>query len=220
VVFLKRAVIFANGELGRAETVRALLRPDDLLIAADGGAHHCRRLGLTPHLVIGDLDSVTSEIRAALEETGAQLEIYPPWKDETDLELAIRAAQGAGATEVILLAALDGRWDQSLANVLLLAHLDFANLSLRLVHEQDTLWIVRDQTVVRGQPGDRVSLLPLAGNAQGVTLTGLEYPLHDSTLPFGATLGISNTLIAPEASISVRNGILLVIHSQKETDHG
>jgi thiamine pyrophosphokinase len=163
---------------------------------------------------------VTSETWAALEETGTHLEIYPPWKNETDLDLAIRAAQQAGAIEMIILGALGGRWDQTLANVLLLAHPDFANLSLRLVHEQDTLWVVRDQTVVCGQPGDRVSLLPLAGNAQGVTLTGLEYPLHNSTLPFGATLGISNTLSAPEASISVRNGILLVIHSQKETDHG
>ena len=99
--------------------------------------------------------------------------------------------------------------------MLLLAHPDFAPLALRLADGPVTLWIVRDQATVRGAPGDTLSLLPLAGDAEGVTLTGLEYPLNDSTLRFGTTTGISNVLTAPEATITVRRGVLLVAHTRQ-----
>lgn len=212
---VKRAIIFANGELRHPPTAQALVQPDDLLIAADGGAHHCRALGLTPHIVVGDLDSLTPEERIELERAGARFEIHPAHKDETDLELALRAALREGAREALILAALGGRWDQSLANVLLLAHPDFAPLSLRLADGPDTFWITRGQTTVRGAPGDTLSLVPLGGDVEGVTLSGLEYPLNDSPLRFGTTTGISNVLTAPEATISVRQGVLLVVHTRQ-----
>ena len=192
-----------------------LVRPDDLLIAADGGAHHCRALGLTPHIVVGDLDSLTPEERAELERAGARFEMHPVRKDETDLELALRVALREGAHEAVILAALGGRWDQSLANMLLLAHPDFAPLALGLADGPDTLWIVRGQTTVRGAPGDSLSLLPLSGDVEGVTLTGLEYPLNDGALRFGYTTGISNVLVAPEATITVRRGALLAVHTKR-----
>jgi thiamine pyrophosphokinase len=221
---MRRVIIIANGELRDVDHARRLIAPGDLLIAADGGARHCRRLGLTPHIVVGDLDSLTPDERAELEQAGARFEIHPARKDETDLELALRVALRERAHDVLILAALGGRWDQTLANVLLLAHPAFAPLSLRLNNGPDTLWIVRDRATVRGARGDTLSLLPLAGDVEGVTLTGLEYPLDDSTLRFGYTTGVSNVLTAPEATITVRRGILLVVHTRvsggRLTDEG
>ena len=214
-VGVKRAIIIANGELRAPEAARAAVRPGDLLIAADGGARHCRALGLNPHIVVGDLDSLSPAERTQLEGNGTHLEIHPAQKDETDLELAIRVAMREGAQDVLILAALGGRWDQSLANVLLLAHPDFASLSLRLADGPDTLWIVRDRAVVRGAPGDTLSLLPLAGDVEGVTLTGLEYPLTDGALRYGFTTGVSNVLTAAEATISLRRGSLLAVHTRR-----
>ena len=211
---MERAIIIANGELRHPETAHMLVAADDLLIAADGGAHHCRRLGLIPHIVVGDLDSLAPDERDQLERAGTRLEIHPARKDETDLELALRVAMREGARDVVILAALGGRWDQTLANVLLLAHPDFAPLSLRLADGPNTLWIVRDRATVRGAPGDTLSLLPLAGDAEGVTLTGLEYPLNDSLLRFGYTTGISNVFTAQEATITVRRGVLLAVHTR------
>jgi thiamine pyrophosphokinase len=210
----RKAVIIANGELGAAAAIRACTAEADVLIAADGGAQHCRELGLTPHLIVGDLDSLTPETRAFFEQAGTRFEVHPAHKDETDLELAVRAAQREGADEAVLVAALGARWDQSLANILLLAHPAFAPLALRLVEGPDTFWIIRDRATVRGQPGDRLSLLPLSPNVAGVTLTGLEYLLTDSLLPFGFTTGISNCLVAPEATITLQQGIVLAIHHQ------
>lgn len=209
-----QAVIFANGELRAPAAARALAAQAGLLIAADGGAHHCQALGLRPHLVVGDLDSLAPEARAALEAAGTRFEVHPARKDETDLELAIGAALRAGAREVVLLAALGARWDQSLGNLLLLAHPAFAALTLRLVDGPDTFWVIHGQGTVRGTPGDRLSLLPLTATVEDVTLTGLEYPLTRARLRFGYTTGISNRLVAPVATIAVGAGVLLAIHTQ------
>lgn len=210
----RKAVIIANGELGTAAIIQAQAAEAEVLIAADGGAQHCRELGLTPHLIVGDLDSLSPETRAFFEQSGTRFEVHPAHKDQTDLELAVQAALREGAQEVVLMAALGARWDQSLANILLLAHPAFAALALRLVEGPDTFWIVRDQTTVYGQRGDRISLLPLSPDVAGVTLTGLEYLLVDSPLPFGFTTGVSNCLVAPEATITLRQGVLLAIHHQ------
>jgi thiamine pyrophosphokinase len=210
----RTAVIVANGELSAPASIRAWAAQADVLIAADGGAHHCRTLGLTPDLIVGDLDSLAPDTRAFFEQAGTRFEVHPVHKDETDLELAVRAALREGAREAVLVAALGARWDQSLANILLLAHPAFAPLSLRLVEGPDTFWIVRDRATVHGQVGDRLSLLPLSADVAGVTLTGLEYPLAESVLRFGFTTGISNRFVAPEATLTLRQGILLAIHHQ------
>jgi len=57
-LFSKRIIIFANGDLPNPEKARALIHADDLIIAADGGTRHALALGLTPNVIIGDLDSL------------------------------------------------------------------------------------------------------------------------------------------------------------------
>ena len=212
---MSRAIIIANGDLRDPAQARAIVTADDLLIAADGGAAHCRALGLVPQFVVGDLDSLAPEQRAGLERAGARFEIHPTQKAETDLELALRVALREGAREVVILAALGARWDQSLANVLLLAHPDFAALNVRLVAGFDTLRLIRGRATLRGMPGDVISFLPLMGDAQGVTLSGLEYPLTNAVLRFGYSTGVSNVLVGQEAVISVRHGLLLAIHTRQ-----
>jgi len=81
-----RAVIFANGIFSHPEIDRARLRPDDWLIAADGGARHCQTLGLTPAVLIGDFDSIKIQARQGLEQQGVTVVPFPESKDETDLE--------------------------------------------------------------------------------------------------------------------------------------
>ena len=211
---MRQAVILANGELHDAAAARKLAAGADWLIAADGGAQHCRALGLIPHLIVGDLDSLVPELRVEFERAGTRIEAHPAHKDETDLELAICAALREGAQEAVLLAALGARWDQSLANILLLAHPRFAALRLRLVDGSDTFWIIRDRAAVHGAAGDRLSLLPLGGEVDGVTLTGLEYPLTEGVLRFGHTTGVSNVFAAAEATISIGRGVLLAIHTR------
>ncbi len=208
-----RAVIFANGKLDDLEAARSALQPGDLVIAADGGALHCRRLGFTPSVVIGDFDSLTEDDLQVLELAGARLLRYPERKDFTDLELALRYAAGEGADEIVVLGGLGARWDQTLANLLLPAAAGLATVRIRLLDGPQEIMLIRsgETLALPGDPGDIVSLLPLGGEAAGVVTAGLEYPLHAETLSFGTSRGVSNVISAPRASVSLGQGLLLCV---------
>jgi len=217
-----RAVIFANGVFSHPEIDRNRLRPDDWLIAADGGARHCQTLGLTPAVLIGDFDSITIQERQALEQQGVTVVPFPESKDETDLELALRYAVEGGVNEVLILAGMGSRWDQSLANLLLPAMVELAGVQVRLIDGPQEAALVRNGETLKlqGRPGDKVSLIPLGGDAQGVTTHGLEYPLQEDTLYFGATRGVSNILLSEEATIHLKRGRMacFIIHSSQKLD--
>ncbi len=209
-----RAVILANGRLSDPSTDRARVRPDDWILAADGGLHNARRLGLTPAVVIGDLDSVGPDELAPLDAHGVTVVRHPERKDETDLELALAYAVRHGADEILVLGALGDRWDQTLANALLLASPVLARTRTWLVDgvQQVTLLHGPQSLSLNGAPGDVLSLLPLAGDAHGVTTDGLEYPLKDETLRFAATRGVSNALLNRAATVHIAEGLLWVVH--------
>jgi thiamine pyrophosphokinase len=212
-----RAIIFANGLLDPQTDLHALLHPDDLILAADGGSRHCRALGITPYAIVGDLDSLDDAARAEWAAAGVKFYSYPTHKDYTDLELALQHALALDATDIILLGALGARWDQTMANLLLPAADELRDARIRLLDGNQEIMLLRGGSVnngtlsITGQPGDTVSLIPLGGDAIGITTEGLEYPLFDGTLYFGATRGISNVLLQEHASIYVQSGLLLCV---------
>ncbi len=206
-----RIIIFANGIMAdpRAETAR-WVQPGDVIVTADGGTRHALAAGLPPAHVIGDLDSLDAELRARLETAGTELHAHPPAKDATDLELALLWAAEQAAEQIIILGGLGGRPDQALANQLLLA---LPALAGREVILADGDWAIRcirggETLTLRGAPGDTVSLIPLGGDAHGVTTTGLRYSLRDGTLRFGPARGVSNALADEVATVQVGKGLL------------
>ena len=210
-----RAIIFANTELHDRDAAKRLIQPGDVLIAADGGARNCLALGLTPSVVIGDFDSLSEQEQSQLESTGAQLIRHSARKDETDLELALLHAKSLEADEVIVLAGLGARWDQSLANLLLPTHPHLEGLDITFIDGNQLICTIYDQRRIKGNPGDTVSLLPIGGDVTGVITMNLEYPLSDETLFFGTTRGMSNVLVENEASITIKSGVLLCVLIRK-----
>ena len=211
--FFLRVIIFANGEIAHKAPVLDTIQDGDFTIAADGGARHCLRLGLFPKLVIGDLDSLLEEQIQTLEQNGTIFERHPPHKNETDLELALFKASQLDPEEIIIFGALGARWDMSVANLLLLAHPDLISRSIRIIEGLQELFIVQGGQVkeIKAGLGDTVSLIPLMGDAIGISTSGLEYPLENETLRYGATRGISNVMRANIARIALEAGLLLVV---------
>lgn len=209
-----RAVIFVNGVIPDRATVQRWVRADDDLIAADGGAHHAVAMGLVPRVVVGDLDSLAPELAEKLAAQGVELEKHPAAKNMTDLELAIERAVEDGATEILLLGALGGRLDQSLANVLLMAQRDWPAM-IRLVDATEIATVIHggESMTLEAALGSTMSLLPLSPEVTGITYTGMLYPLNDATLAFGSTRGISNEVASHPATVTIRTGIALVIQT-------
>ena len=212
-------LIFANGELATPPDLPDLLDRAGLIIAADGGANHCARLGIVPNILIGDLDSIENGILQTLQAQRVAIHRHPPEKDATDLELALDLALGHGATAVWLFGALGGRWDMSLANIMLCALDKYRNIPITLAGADCRMHILHPGqpfTVHPTHPGRKISLLPLGGDVHGITLKGFKYPLRDASLPFGSSRGISNVLTDEVGTVSLRQGVLLCICLQNE----
>jgi len=210
------ALIFANGNLNDGPAVRAVLErwPDAYVIAADGGARNALACNLIPHLIIGDFDSLMPAELRMFEAQGAEIRRHSPHKNETDLELALLMAAEQGRNPIRVLGGVGDRLDQTFANVYLLALPALRESDVRLVAGRQTTWLAYPgATLITGQPGDTLSLVPLSGAAEGIRTDGLEYALHGEALHFGPARGISNVLTHEAAEVRFETGLLLLIHT-------
>ena len=189
------------------------------VIAADAGAASLDRLGRSPDRLVGDLDSIPDELLARLASAGVAIDRHPADKDASDTELALEAAIAAGASEIVILGAIGGsRLDHELANVLLLADPALGDRDVRVVHGPTTVRVLRDggRLSLEGATGDLVTLLPVTGDATGVRIDGVRWPLADATLRVGRSRGLSNEVVEPPASASLEHGTLLVIEHRSQ----
>ncbi len=218
-----KALIFANGILKKIPELEPFLGEADLIVAADGGANHCHRLNITPDILLGDLDSVEPEVLIDCKEKGVEIQRYPARKDATDLELALDLVLIKGARSVLLLGALGGRWDMSLANITLAALKKYSSMHISFADHDYCIYILHEGKpfIVRGIAGQTVSFLPINGDVCGLSLKGFEYPLQNHTIPFGSTRGISNILIADTGQVSFTTGVLIcsLIPNEKQSPH-
>ena len=205
-----RAVIIANGVISAK---RPVLRPDDHIIAVDGGYRHCLAFSLRPHLLIGDMDSLTSEEIDDASRSGIPMARYPARKDFTDLELALQTAVQTGADDVVLIGALGARWDMTLASVMILASPVLAGCRASIWDGDQEISLLREGKTYRfdGTVGETLSLIPLGKDVHHVCTTGLEYPLNDETLYFSATRGISNVFCEKTATVVLGDGLLICV---------
>lgn len=182
-----------------------------LVIAADSGIHSAHALGLRVDVAIGDFDSADPTAIAQAEADGASIERHPAAKDATDLELALDAALERQPQRIVVLGGHGGRVDHLLANAALLTADRYAGVEVVAHMGGATLTVVRAATALRGERGELVSLLALHRPARDVRTEGLLYPLRGEDLLPGSTRGVSNELVASEASVSLSDGVLLVV---------
>jgi thiamine pyrophosphokinase len=205
-------VIVGGGGPPAAGAARHLAGLDGaVVIAADEGLEHVRALGLQAAVVIGDMDSVDPAALDAAAGAGVRVERHPAAKDATDLELALDAALIDRPGRIVVVTGTGDRLDHTLSLALLLASPRTADVELEAWVGTAHLSVIRQVTVLRGDPGDLVTLLPFYGPALGVTTDGLLYPLRDEDLTVGSTRGVSNELMAPEATVRLRSGVLVAV---------
>jgi len=211
---MQRIIIFANGDLPDPNQARDLLRADDFIICADGGTRHALVLGVTPNLVLGDMDSIQTNQWQELERSGVSIELFPRDKNETDLELAIDRAIELEPQQIVIVAALGGRLDQTIGNLALLTDIRLSTFDVRLADGVEEMFICRNQVQVYGRSGDIVSLIPWGNPVRGVQTQGLRWALKSETLYPEKTRGISNELLSETADVKIASGTLLVIHTR------
>jgi len=222
----RHAIVIADGDVPERAALDAAWPgwADGVIdvIAADGGFARARALGLEPDLLVGDLDSLEPSMAVAAERAGVPILRSRTDKDESDTELAVLAAVARGAARITVLGAFGGpRLDHALANAWLLAHPGLVGVEVVLLDGGARVSLVTapgqaGDPVTRpipGPVGSLVSLLPLGGDAEGITTDGLRYPLAGESLATGPARGISNVRDRPDASVTLARGRLLVVET-------
>lgn len=208
-----KTVIFANGDYSHSAATGAVVDRATLIIAADGGANHCSLNGIVPDIIIGDCDSIQPDLLSHYLQQDVTISRFPKEKDATDLELAIDYAVQQEAVTIDILGILGRRWDMSLSNILLCTQHKYSGKAITLYGEDCRIEILHPGVhTIKNRKEQRLSLLPIQGDALGVTLRGFEYSLSNATICFGSSLGVSNVITSEKATIEHTHGILLSIH--------
>lgn len=183
---------------------------DDLVIAADAGLRYARDYGLTPDLAVGDFDSL-----GYLPE-GIEVVRHPVEKDDTDLMLAVKIGLARGYRRFCILGAIGGRADHAFAVYQTLAYLDDCHAVGYLYGEGMAVTLMRPgRLTLRAANEGLLSVFAYSGDAKGVTLEGVQYPLDRAALTPTFPLGISNVITEQTASVRLEQGRLLVFWSSK-----
>ena len=189
--------------VGAAPLCRAFsVGEGDLIIAADGGWKALDKMGIRPHVVVGDFDS---------SEAPADLPIlrFPKEKDDTDTALAIKEGIRRGYARFVLYGCAGGRADHTLANIQTLHHLAKEGFYGYLVDEKTVSTVVVNRSL-QFSPKGKVSVFSLTDESVGVTIDGLHYSLKDARLSNDYPLGVSNEGSGALATVSVKQGALYV----------
>lgn len=203
---MKKCVIFcAGGFDGLIEP----LTGSEYIIAADGGLRHTQALGVYPHHILGDFDS--------LGYAPAGANVFPVEKDDTDAMLAVKRGLKMGCREFLLYGCLDGpRLDHTLAALQTLQYLSDHGATGYLIGCGYIAALVTEGTLYLPENASGIlSVFALNGAVPQVTLRNLQYPLENEPLTGGFPLGVSNHFIGKPASVTAMGGSLLVLYDRE-----
>ena len=177
----------------------------DLLLAADGGFDALHQHGNTPHILLGDMDSLDSIPRHVPRI------VFPKKKNDTDVSLALKYGRKKGFERFALYGISGGRPDHFYANLQLMAAYADMGARVRAVIPEGEIYALRNGVLRLDEPKETVvSIFCPSGTAKGVYTKGLLYPLRGAELTRAFPLGVSNEVADHQASILVENGTLLV----------
>lgn len=201
---------------GRLEEI-AVPEEGSFVICADGGYEKAVSAGIKPDIIIGDLDSYSGD---ELPED-IPLKKLPVEKDVTDTDSCLEYAIDQGFVSIFIIGGLGGRCDHSIANIQnIVRYSQFSEKlgcapKIIMADKYNYLLALTDDSVQLPRlDGYKVSLLSFTEKCEGVTVTGVHYPLEDYTLTNTFPLGVSNEFEDDVMTLEVRKGTLLVIMSK------
>lgn len=171
-----KTVILANGSYPSHSVPLRLLAGADLIVCCDGAAEKLVAHGMEPGAIVGDLDSVSPELRKKYAKV-----LYPDNDQETnDLTKAVRWCLSEGIKEIAVVGATGLREDHTLANISLLA--EYSRDTKVKMYTDTGIFESFDRTVtLESFPGQQVSVFSITPET-AITSEGLRWPLRDLKL--------------------------------------
>jgi len=204
---METVLIFAGGDTPPGSLSDEL--PDaDLIVAADSGYDHAVEAGFAVDVLVGDMDSIATEVVPA----HVIVERHDTDKEATDLELALVRIMDDKPQRIVVVGGGGGRVDHELATAALICSDRWADVDeIDWVTKRGWAHVIRGRRIIHGDVGQVVSLLPMGGTAVGVNTKGLRWNLENATMQTGTTWGVSNEFKGPVADIRIGFGCLLAV---------
>jgi len=207
--------IIANGDIRDYSFLKKQLKSADIIICADGGTSHANHLGLTPDYIIGDFDSIHSEILTHFKQKKEVTIIEDHNQEKTDLELAISLAETLDPKEISIYGALGRRIDHTLANLYSLTKIE-SNVKTRIIDKTNTVELIDKPENIQGKKDDVISIIPIS-HMKDFLLTGFKWNVdHIDTKP--GWFGVSNRLQESNASVSFSDGKFLLVRVKSDEE--
>lgn len=200
IVSSEHTVCLVGGARVDADLISLILPMVARFIAVDSGADVLIAAGITPAAVIGDMDSISDDARAAF---GAVLH-HIPEQDTTDFE---KALSRVAAPMVVALGFTGGRMDHTLAVLNVIAR--YADRAVILADSTDVCFLAKQGiTSVMAPSGTRMSLMPLSECR--VSVTGLRWSFTDRVMHPVGFISSSNE-VAGDVHVQADGPVLITL---------
>jgi thiamine pyrophosphokinase len=205
---VKKCIILANGKPPKKNIISFFQkRGFDTLICADGGVNSAMKMNLIPDLIIGDLDSISTEALRKFKLVSKIIEIKR--QNDTDVEKCLKYVIKKGFNEVLLMGVTGNRLDHTFCNLGIVLKF-FPKINLFLIAEDSFLRPLKGNVELKSVAGETISLYGF-DNKTRITSYGLKYPLRNISLPFGEKESTSNVARKKVVKLNINNGTIFVI---------
>ena len=206
-----KVIIISGGNPPSKELLNTEIREDTFLIAADSGANCLYQYNVKPNLLVGDFDSIDKEVLRYFKEKSCEIDSYPPEKDFTDTEIALRKAIDMKPKEIVFLGCTGCRVDHLLGNIGMLKICLENGLNACIKDENNNVKLTNTSTLLNGNAGDIFSVQSYGDEVVGLTIECAKYPLNNYSLKIGQSITISNEFASPQVSLKFKSGTLMII---------
>lgn len=188
----------------------------DNIIASDRGLEALDKYDVMPNYIIGDFDSIDKHVLDKyINNRDIVIKELNPEKDYTDTHMAIKLAIELKSEDITILGAIGSRIDHTISNINILKEALCNNIQCRIIDNNNEIQLIDKRTNLKIDKNYKyVSLIPLTTKVEGVTLKGFKYPLSDTTLEIGQSIGVSNEQVENIAQIDLKDGILILMKSK------
>ncbi len=203
----KQAIILANGKFPESNDLIERLRTAEYLICCDGAINNLERLGIEPHSIVGDLDSISKERKEKYKD------IIHHFSEQitNDLTKSVNWSIKNGFQKITILGASGKREDHTIGNIFLL---------LRYIHEIEVVMISDYGTFTpifktkefKSYKGEQVSIFSPNPYTK-ISTKNLRYPIKNEALPelWNGTL---NESLGDKFEINLENGALVIYQAK------
>ncbi len=191
--------LFLNGEF----EIREITQKFDLTVACDGGYENAISAGISPNVLVGDMDSLVKT------PDGVKIFKYPSEKDFTDGEAGLEYLVENGCDEIFIYFGLGKRLSHTISNLQMaskyakVASITFFGMSEKVMLKAGSFSLCE-------KIGSTISLAPISGDVHIISSKGLKYPLENLTLQTSSARGVSNIAVANTQEVNFQKGVLLV----------